>query len=331
MSPIYFIGLYRTHLLKIIFFQLISNIESTYFLPGTVSFCSLVLVYVTNGKEANWFAMDPFQKYTWCIQKLRYGGKLIQRDIFVDKSQSTKIGYHLVVLNFLLFYVGSIYTFQYYDLVTSLAAIPIVAGCSQVCQLIFMYMNKQFNKTFDIIIWPQVFMEYLVMMDLRPLADVFNYFGNIYKKNSKKCARDFDLCQRFSKISKFIVIGMPSVYFTVVTLFHLAKFSTGIMAGHVKPTVFYFPILDHCGLFGVILTHILNVFDTYFTITLASPFEMLLYVLTANIMLNSMVIVRDLDDLKMSLLRPETSQRENERKLIEVIQSIRTFIELSLI
>lgn len=163
-------------------------------------------------------------------------------------------------------------------------------------------------------------------MDLRPLVDAFNYFGNIYKRNSTKTGRDYDLCGRYATISRCIVIGLPSSYFASTTLYHLATKSAGIMANNVKPSV-YFPLLDHYGTFGSVLNHILDISDMYFAVITLFPYEITIYLVIANIMLTSAVISRDLDDLKVALLNPETAQQTKRTKLSEIIRSLPIFIE----
>lgn len=98
------------------------------------------------------------------------------------------------------------------------------------------------------------------------------------------------------------------------------------MTGHVKALVIYLPLLDNSGLFGLTLTHILNIIDTYMSAIVFVPFEMIMYLVIANIMLNSAVITRDIDDLKVALLNPENCEREKWRRLLEIIQSLQTFI-----
>lgn len=170
-------------------------------------------------------------------------------------------------------------------------------------------------------------MKYILMIDLRPLADVFNHFGNIYKQNSRRIARDYELCEKYAKINRYIVIGMPIVYFVNITAYRGATLIAGIMTGGVTSSVVYFPLLDRSGIFGLVLIHIVNNVCAYVVMATLVPLEVLLYVVTANIMLFSTVITRDFDDLKMSLESSETSQRENKRKLIEIIRSVQTFIE----
>lgn len=170
-------------------------------------------------------------------------------------------------------------------------------------------------------------MKYLVMMDLRPLTDVFDHFAKMYKKNSQNTERDFDLCERYSTISQYIVIGIPIAYWSDLVFYHLATYSTAIILEDAEPALTFFPLLDYSGMFGLILTNILNMACAYVVLTTLIPLDMIIYMVAANFMLNSAVITRDLDDLKVALLNTEKSERQTRRRLLEIIQTLRTFIE----
>lgn len=166
------------------------------------------------------------------------------------------------------------------------------------------------------------------MMDMRSLVDVFDHFANIYKKNSKRIERDFDLCERFAKISRYFVIGMPIFYLSNAALFNLAIYCANLMGteDRLRPPIAYFPILDR-SIIGLIITHILNNFEIEICVITFLPYEMAIYLVIANIMLNSEVIARDLDDLKVVLQNPKTTPLEKKTRLSEIVRSQRALNE----
>lgn len=158
------------------------------------------------------------------------------------------------------------------------------------------------------------------MMDLRPLADILNHFARIYAMNSKENKRDYDLCKRYARISQQIVNGIPIVFIMVATLYLLGAVHEGIMSDVVKPPCnIYFPLLDQAGLLGVILTDLLNVVFAYAAAIAIIPFEMITYLVFANVKLSSMVIERDLVDFRVVLENPDTTGHEIKSQLFEII------------
>lgn len=165
-------------------------------------------------------------------------------------------------------------------------------------------------------------------MDLRPLVDILNQFSKIYKKNSQKTERDYELCKMYAEISRYIVIGIPICVYALGSLYVLAAYYEGFMSGNVTPPAhIYFPIIDQLGRCGVILTHVLNTVNMYGGGTFLIPFEILTYIVFANFTLSSMVIRKDLDDLKVALENPTTVHREIRWRLLEIIKSHRKYNE----
>lgn len=159
------------------------------------------------------------------------------------------------------------------------------------------------------------------MMDLRSLVDVFKHFASIYKNNSKGDERDYDLCRKYAALSQRIVFGVLLGYVAVVLVFQGSAYCVGFISGDLKPiNSIYFPLLDQMGKFGSILTHLTNIVNMDTSLATLIPFEMITYLVFANIMLSSSVIKREIDDFRVILESPETTEHEIKRKLFQIIR-----------
>lgn len=164
------------------------------------------------------------------------------------------------------------------------------------------------------------------MMDLRPLVDILRCFTQIYEKNSSKSCRDFDICKQYATISRYIVVVISVVYFIVATLYQSASYLEGMLTGVWKPpTNIYFPFIDRIGICGIIVTHILNIVCNDLCGIALISFDMIIYLVVANIMLNSTVIERELIDLKITLETLDSSGCDVKEKLIAIIQMHRKY------
>lgn len=162
-------------------------------------------------------------------------------------------------------------------------------------------------------------------MDLEPLVDILKHFEEIYKKNANEYDRDYDLCKKYAKISRYIVIGIPGFLYSIAVLYISAAYYDGFVTGKVTPpTHVYLPFMD-LGQFGVILTNLLGSIAIIGAGIPFLPFEILSYVVFANVSLSSTVIRRDLSDLKVVLDNLETTHQEVKRRLLEIIKSHRTY------
>lgn len=162
-------------------------------------------------------------------------------------------------------------------------------------------------------------------MDLEPLVGIMKHFETIYKKNSNKNNRDYDLCERYAKISRYIVIGIPGFLYAIGFLNVSASYFDGWMSGNMTPpTHVYYPLMEF-GKVGVLLTNLLGSIAILGFGIPYLPFEILCYIVFANVTLCSTMIRRDLDDLKVVLDNPEAIQQEIKRRLLEIIKSHRTY------
>lgn len=94
--------------------------------------------------------MDPYQKFSWCIRILRVAFKVIQRDIFEKETQISKMIFRLIMLNYLLYFLGAIYTYNYYGFSTALDAGPAAFGVWEVRTQVL--RNHLFDSSSDILL-----------------------------------------------------------------------------------------------------------------------------------------------------------------------------------
>lgn len=132
----------------------------------------------------------------------------------------------------------------------------------------------------------------------------------------------------YAEISRYIVIGIPICVYALGSLYVVMAYYEGFMLGNVTPPAhIYFPIVDQIGMFGIILTHLLNTVYMYGGGTFLIPFEILTYLVFANFTLSSTVIRKDLKDLKVALENPKTTEVKIRRKFLEIIKSHRQYNE----
>lgn len=158
-------------------------------------------------------------------------------------------------------------------------------------------------------------------MDLRHFVDILKHFAKIYKRNSRECERDYDLCKSYAALSRSIVIAVPIAYSFVVFGYQAPKVYEYLITGDLIPTLgVYFPKMDQFDWLCVIFTNTFNVGAAYATISVVIAIDMMIYLVFANVMLSSTVIRREIDKWKMVLEDPESTKEQMKRKAVEIIQ-----------
>lgn len=156
----------------------------------------------------------------------------------------------------------------------------------------------------------------LIMMDLQPMLDILNHITTIYEKNAKQTDRDFDLCKRYARHSKMIVIAVLIVYNTVLFFYQIPKFVEYLMTGVLDPPIgVYFPKA-----IGALFTNSINVAGAYSAGSVLIPIDLIIFLVFANITLNSTVIQREIKAWEVILKGAESNERQIKRKVFDIIQ-----------
>lgn len=247
--------------------------------------------------------MDPFKKFSEVLRVLRISTQLVGRDIFGETLRSGKIFY----TNLLIMIISALaccYTVLYHDRNKAFAAAMILFGFIQSC------------------------IKYVLLADLRSMAEVLNNFSIGYKVNANRNARDHDLYNRFAEISLLLLKAIIGAYLATCVLYQLPKFYKYFVSGVMEPSFgIYFPMYD--GFEGVTLVamHLFNFCGIWMAAFMAGLHDVIISAAFANIMMNSTIIKRDLKDLKVTLERNDSSRDEIKSRFLKVMQVHMNFKE----
>lgn len=258
---------------------------------------------------------------------MQFTVRLIQPSILEEQIRFTKV-YRLNFFIFVVIISGAVYTIQYQDLLTAFTATIVISGIGQVNFYCFQYALKLPSNLSNLTSINQAFVKMMMMMDLRSLVDILNHFAKVYKRNSKPNERDYDLCQSYAALSRSIVIAVPIVYNLVLLFYQLPKLYQYLITGDLEPTIgVYFPKMDQLGLLGAIFTNAFNIGAAYAAGSVLIPIDMIIYLVFANIMLSSAMIQREVEEWRMVLEIPDSSEQEIKRKAAEIIQMHQVYNE----
>lgn len=126
--------------------------------------------------------------------------------------------------------------------------------------------------------------------------------------------KNYNLCQKYSKISEFILKTVFFSYTAMLIVIVLPSIIQFFTAGKVTPPMrVYFPGLRGESIIGIAILIIFNYIVSILALYVASCFDILVYLIFANMPMVSLVITRQLKDLEVHLLDDKRNTLRNTK------------------
>lgn len=235
--------------------------------------------------------MNPLDEFLCSVRILRFLYKVFDIDIFESKS------YRLSAINI-------------FWLIQSFSTV--VGGV--LGYLLFNDFVLEFMSIIGFFGFSMIFLKHVFIFDLRLLVDVIAFLADIFKKNSMKSAKYYDLCKTYSKFSVKIIKTVICAYVSfpiclsapsVFRYYHGAALRTSLGV--------YVPFISDSQLFYW------NVYVFIVTIVIVSSFDGIIYLVFVNISLPSNIIIDQIKELEHIIRGSELSEKESKFRLSQII------------
>lgn len=147
--------------------------------------------------------------------------------------------------------------------------------------------------------------------------------AEIHRKNSGKSARDYELCARYANFIQLMVVGIPAVYWFVVTGYQATAFIGILTKGEISPPMhFYLPGFNESDRVQMSILLLINVILGYYGATLVAAADLFTGINVASVPMFSTIIQREINDYKTEL--QENKKNRNlmaiKRRLVEIME-----------
>lgn len=171
------------------------------------------------------------------------------------------------------------------------------------------------------------------MNDVKALVEIYDFIGDIYKKNSKKSPSTSRyyyviLCQKYAKISE-TVLKMGIYTFVIFhIIFDCLLIADSVYQGKMVPPLrIYFPIINENSIDGALFLIIYNYAVIVIGYTIMFTYDLLIFIIFANIPMVADVIIGHLDELKEALMESDCSPREIQQRMLCIIRMHNKYTE----
>lgn len=136
------------------------------------------------------------------------------------------------------------------------------------------------------------------------------------------------LCRRFADKSKLIVMTMVVTYVVAVILNLMPGAYVLCVTGESAPTVRISSLyLDQQSVFDIAIEWIVNILELVISFFVELSYDSLIYIICLNMLMVSSIIALHLEDLKETLLDPDSTLKDTKYRLQAAILMILKYNE----
>lgn len=161
------------------------------------------------------------------------------------------------------------------------------------------------------------------MNDVRTLIEIGDFIGHVYKQNSKPASRYYylTLCNRFADFSQRLVKSAIVFNIFLTSFFFLAKLGESLYTEKmVLAFEIHFPGLNEESMVAFSVLMLYNYVGGMIVFLISGIYNILLFLIFANMPMVSSVIVGHLDELKDVLLDPGCQYRDVRSRFTNIIR-----------
>lgn len=160
------------------------------------------------------------------------------------------------------------------------------------------------------------------MNDVKSLIEIAEFIGAIYKENVKPGTRYYYsvLCRRYADLSERI-LKLGTITFVLLYLIFMTLIIGGsIYKGEIRPSLeVHFPKVDENTTAGLAFLIVYNIIFGAGGLFIVCVYDLLVFIIFANMFMVSSVIIGHLNELKDALLDPECQLLEAKKRLLNII------------
>jgi hypothetical protein len=158
------------------------------------------------------------------------------------------------------------------------------------------------------------------MRDMQELLDVLFYINNIYHENLLPNKEYFNLCKRFGRLTKFVVLITFILYIAVGSICSLPTMIEYFLNGKIVPCVYlYFVGVQEYSREWLIMLNVYNYAMLINVVPILVAVDTIIFMTFANFRLMTMVIENEINDFQLDL---EQNRLTNDKIRCEFVRII---------
>lgn len=167
------------------------------------------------------------------------------------------------------------------------------------------------------------------MSDVKSLIDVAHFIKDIYKQNSQPRTKYYylQLCRTYGKRSQNILIYGSYVYGLLYFVFQIMLVMEAFYTGQMVPPRIYFPGIDEKTIGGLSTLIAFNYMVFLCGYVVIISYNLLIFLIFANVPLVSSVITGHMDELTEVLMDPDCHLHEVKCRALTIILMHQKFKE----
>lgn len=165
-------------------------------------------------------------------------------------------------------------------------------------------------------------MKYIFVDDLKSLIEIADSIGQIYKENVQPRTRCYYsvLCQRYADLSERILKSGTITFIIFYVIFMILIIGGSISMGQIRPSLeVHFPKIDENTTSGLAFLIVFNILIGAGGLFIVCSYDLLLFIIFANMLMVSSIIIGHLNELKDALLDPKCQTLEAKTRLLNII------------
>lgn len=172
----------------------------------------------------------------------------------------------------------------------------------------------------------QFLFKYIWIPKLQPLVAILEYYGNIYRNNSRATDKYYRICNRTARIMEHVLRATLAAYFGFAAFVHVFNLLDALIMGKREPlTQFYLPrIYEYSGWLYVLVT-IYDIGIMINAMMTVMPADLLFFMVTANVSMASVIVQQDMDEFSAKLQTFTMKHVDIPRQFIDYIEKHQRF------
>lgn len=168
--------------------------------------------------------------------------------------------------------------------------------------------------------YQQAFIKYIFICDFGQLVKVTVHISEVYKVNSLREIRNYELCQTHARHSQMVIKIVPAMNSCIAIIYLIPSYIQYFLTGNYAPSLgIYLPALDTDQLPHIIAMESLNITTAIMAVLTVSAVDSLIYIVLINLTMMSRIISSELNEFETVLRDGVAEEREIRRRLTKII------------
>lgn len=156
---------------------------------------------------------------------------------------------------------------------------------------------------------------------MQELLDVLFYINNIYHDNLLPNKKYSNLCKRFGRLTKFVVLITFILYIAVGSICSLPTMIEYFLNGNIVPCVYlYFVGVQEYSREGLIMLNVYNYAMLINVVPILVAVDTIIFMTFANFRLMTMLIESEINDFQLDLEQNRLTNDEIHCEFVRIIE-----------